>query len=229
MRSRNGETRRDEDLTARARIRDAAVTLFADAGYSGTSIRDVARAAGVSPGLVQHHFGSKEGLRAACDEHVRETLRTLTARKLERKEYDATFVGSLYDASRPVTRYIARGLTEGWPGVAEIFDQAARDTEAWLSATWPDRFPVGSGRARLHGGVGAALSLGSLALHGHLARWAGVDPLEPGQQHISGAATIEVFLRMAEFLETGTGRSMRAALAEYERTVSGTGERERDD
>ncbi|WP_407642746.1 TetR/AcrR family transcriptional regulator [Desertihabitans brevis] len=33
-------------------------------------MRAIASAAGVSPGLVIHHFGSKEGLRRLCDEHV---------------------------------------------------------------------------------------------------------------------------------------------------------------
>lgn len=58
------------DLTARARIRDAALRQFAAAGVAATSIRDVAQAAGVSPGLVQHHFRSKVGLRSAVDAFV---------------------------------------------------------------------------------------------------------------------------------------------------------------
>src|SRR6266542_759545 len=52
-----------EDLTARARIRDAALRLFAERGVDGATIRDIAKAAGVSAGLVRHHFGSKEALR----------------------------------------------------------------------------------------------------------------------------------------------------------------------
>ncbi len=58
-----------EDLTTRARIRDAAVLRFGREGF-GASVRTVAADAGVSPGLVIHHFGSKDGLRAACDEYV---------------------------------------------------------------------------------------------------------------------------------------------------------------
>src|SRR5204862_374092 len=59
-----------DDLTSYARIRNAALELFASRGVAGTSIRDVARAAGVSPGLVQHHFGTKAGLQQAVDECV---------------------------------------------------------------------------------------------------------------------------------------------------------------
>ena len=48
--------RDDGDLTARARIRDAALRLFAERGVEGVTIREIAEAAGVSGGLVRHHF-----------------------------------------------------------------------------------------------------------------------------------------------------------------------------
>jgi AcrR family transcriptional regulator len=57
------------DLTARARIRDAAVACFAEQGF-GASYRTIAQRAGVSPGLITHHFGSKDVLRAECDAEV---------------------------------------------------------------------------------------------------------------------------------------------------------------
>lgn len=59
-----------EDLTAAARIRNAALEAFANDGVAATSIRDVAKRAGVSPGLVQHHFTSKDNLKRAVDEYV---------------------------------------------------------------------------------------------------------------------------------------------------------------
>ena len=46
----------DEDRTGRARVRDAALAEFAERGLAGASVRSVAARAGVSPGLVQHHF-----------------------------------------------------------------------------------------------------------------------------------------------------------------------------
>lgn len=59
-----------KDLTTRARLRDAALNLFAKHGFAATSTRAVAAEAGVSPGLVTHHFGSKEGLRQAVEDEV---------------------------------------------------------------------------------------------------------------------------------------------------------------
>lgn len=46
----------------RAEILAAALSLFAERGYAGTSIRAVAAGAGVDPALVHHYFGTKEGL-----------------------------------------------------------------------------------------------------------------------------------------------------------------------
>ena len=60
----------EHDLTTVARIRNAALEGFALEGVAATSIRDVAKRAGVSAGLVQHHFKSKEGLRRAVDDYV---------------------------------------------------------------------------------------------------------------------------------------------------------------
>ncbi|WP_372697545.1 TetR family transcriptional regulator [Arthrobacter sp. JSM 101049] len=65
----------DGDATTQARIRDAAITLFGQRGFAASTVRDIATAAGISPGLVIHHFGSKAGLRTACDTHVLESAR----------------------------------------------------------------------------------------------------------------------------------------------------------
>jgi AcrR family transcriptional regulator len=54
----------------RTRIRAAALELFAARGVAGTSMRAVAARAGVSLGLVVHHFGSKEALAAEVDREV---------------------------------------------------------------------------------------------------------------------------------------------------------------
>jgi TetR/AcrR family transcriptional regulator, regulator of cefoperazone and chloramphenicol sensitivity len=229
MRSKPGNPRPVDDLTARARTRDAALVLFGEHGYRGTSIRDVARAAGVSPGLVQHHFGSKAGLREACDAHVLATLRATSEQKLEREEFDADFVAVLYETSQPVVRYIARGLTEGWPGASRWFDEAVAATASWLALTWPDRFPAGSERARQRAATMTAMGLGTIVLHTHLARWFGVDPLERGNHHLTGAAMIDVYASMGEFFASRAGRTVREALTEYARNVSSARRSERDE
>ena len=63
------------DLTAKARIRNAAFELYAAKGEANTSVREVAQAAGVTHGLVVHHFVNKEGLHRAVQQHVVDLLR----------------------------------------------------------------------------------------------------------------------------------------------------------
>ncbi len=53
----------------RDRLISTALALFADKGFDGVTVRDIAKASGVSVGLINHHFKSKEGLRAAVDAH----------------------------------------------------------------------------------------------------------------------------------------------------------------
>jgi AcrR family transcriptional regulator len=68
-----------DDLTARARIRDAAIACFAATGFDAT-VRQIAVRAGVSAGLITHHFGSKDALRAECDAEV---LRSIAGQKTD--------------------------------------------------------------------------------------------------------------------------------------------------
>ncbi|OMB77215.1 TetR/AcrR family transcriptional regulator [Mycolicibacterium conceptionense] len=60
----------NEDLTAKARIRNAALDLYSKSGPDRISLRTIASEAGVTLGLVQHHYKSKAGLRAAVDQLV---------------------------------------------------------------------------------------------------------------------------------------------------------------
>jgi AcrR family transcriptional regulator len=53
----------------RLQILDAALTVFAEKGYRGTSIKDIAAAAGMSQGLMYHYFKSKEELLRATVEY----------------------------------------------------------------------------------------------------------------------------------------------------------------
>jgi AcrR family transcriptional regulator len=46
-----------------------AFALFAEKGFDSVTVRDLASASSVSVGLINHHFGSKEGLREAVDEY----------------------------------------------------------------------------------------------------------------------------------------------------------------
>lgn len=67
------DTRSDGDRT-RQRILDAALPLFAEHGYAGTSVRTVAAAAGVNVATLAYHFADKAGLYATVVQRLHEDL-----------------------------------------------------------------------------------------------------------------------------------------------------------
>src|SRR5215203_6124620 len=58
----------------RAAIRDAAASQFADKGYVGASIADIAHACGVSKALMYHYYRDKEDLLADIAESYMDRL-----------------------------------------------------------------------------------------------------------------------------------------------------------
>ena len=101
------------DLTAAARIRDAAIDQFGQHGFE-VGVRAIAGAAGVSPGLVIHHFGSKDGLRAACDEHVAESIRQSKSESLQTHDPAAWFTAiAEIEEFAPMMAYLVRTMQTG--------------------------------------------------------------------------------------------------------------------
>ncbi|GAA3085592.1 TetR/AcrR family transcriptional regulator [Streptosporangium carneum] len=172
-----------DDLTARAVIRDRALELFALHGPDSVTVRQISTAAGVSPGLVIHHFGSKERLRAAVDAHVAAVFDGLFARAAagdldpaDGASFAEVFLRELPPAS-PVPRYLRRLLLSGDPAGTEVFRRwfgASRATADALVA----RGVLAPGRDPL---VRAAFlmvnDLVLLLLRDQLADVLGVDPL----------------------------------------------------
>jgi AcrR family transcriptional regulator len=178
-----------EDLTARARIRDAALRLFAERGTDGTTIRDIAKAAGVSAGLIRHHFGSKEALREACDSYVLDrVVRIKEQAVLEGQLTNPAFVQTFHPTLLPLMRYIGRAMVDGSPAGAKMFDDTVELTERWLAQHNPGL----STDPRAYAAVLVVMSLGRIVLHEHLSRALGADILRlPGLLRMS-RATVEI-------------------------------------
>ncbi|MFF0680591.1 TetR/AcrR family transcriptional regulator [Streptomyces tendae] len=123
------------DLTGRARLRNAALKLFAERGFEATSTRAVAAVAGVSPALVTRHFGSKEGLRAAVDKDVLDRIGS----ELSDVDSDAGLMESLGAVSArlfgadPVLRgYLRQVLLEDSEASAALFGRLLSGAQAEL-------------------------------------------------------------------------------------------------
>lgn len=71
--SPQNKTARAKDGTARDTLIKVAKHLFAHQGLSGTSIRDIAKKAGLNSSLISYYFDSKEGLYRACLQEIGES------------------------------------------------------------------------------------------------------------------------------------------------------------
>ncbi|MCV7192103.1 TetR/AcrR family transcriptional regulator [Mycolicibacterium brumae] len=121
-----------DDLTAAARIRDAAIDQFGRHGF-GVGVRAIATAAGVSPGLVNHHFGSKEGLRAACDNYVIETVRAAKSETMQTHD-PAAWLAAVAEIEEfaPLTAYLVRSLQSGGDLARAMWRQVIDNAEQYL-------------------------------------------------------------------------------------------------
>jgi len=175
-----------EDLTARARIRDAALHLFAERGTDAATIRDIAKAAGVSAGLVRHHFGSKESLRDACDSYALDQLMRIKEQAyLEGGLANPGFMPAVHPTLLLLYRYFARAMVDGSAAAASLFDDMVEMTEQWLA----HHHPGISADPRGYAAVLVATQAGLLTMHEHLSRALGADILSvDGHLRMSRAA-----------------------------------------
>lgn len=129
----------DGDLTARARIRNAALELYSEHGEDRVSMRRVAAEVGVTIGLIQHHYGTKDGLRRAVDDLVVEqvvgALATVehSGSSAEVVEARNVAVRAMLRENPQVVRYLNRALLEpdgrGTSLLAAIVELTTREVE----------------------------------------------------------------------------------------------------
>jgi AcrR family transcriptional regulator len=109
-------------------IRDAALKLFAARGTEATSLRMIASAAGVSLGLVQHHFGTKANLIQAVDDYVTTVLTASlavppgSAPAADPVADIADRVVSLLVDHAELVDYLCRALVDATPTGTRVFD-----------------------------------------------------------------------------------------------------------
>jgi TetR/AcrR family transcriptional regulator, regulator of cefoperazone and chloramphenicol sensitivity len=128
------------DLTAAARIRETAMRLFAERGAAVVTIREIASASGVSPSLVMHHYGSKDGLKAAVDRRATALVEAFFSEVAD-SEHGGVAAPSLAAAmadrleQEPVLpAYLRRLLVDGGPPADSIFQAMFAATVSGLEA-----------------------------------------------------------------------------------------------
>lgn len=120
----------ESDLTARARLRNAAIEVFAAHGF-GASVRDIAAHAGVSAGLITHHFASKANLRTECDTEVVRLYRALKSDGIARPPAQSMWMIAELDDYAAMFVYILRSVREGGPAGKEILEHLIEEAIAF--------------------------------------------------------------------------------------------------
>ncbi len=122
-------------LETRARILDAAEALFAERGFEGASLRDIAQLAEVPVGLVNHHGGKKEEL--FCLTVRRRANEIAEIRQKSLKELQQSGDLSLYKILSCFMRaYITLAETEGghWRAYGRLMAHVSSDPR-WSDLT----------------------------------------------------------------------------------------------
>jgi AcrR family transcriptional regulator len=182
-----------EDITARARIRDAALGLFAERGIAAATIRDIAAAANVSSGLVRHHFGSKEALRDACDTYAFEEINRLRRQMFdEGRMADQGFMISVHPTLRLLQDYLVRSMMDGSAAAAAMFDESVLIGEDWAQR-WIVDAGVEISDLRAYSAVLCAMKLGAFLMGDQISRALGVDVRSAAGQARMTRGFIDIF------------------------------------
>jgi AcrR family transcriptional regulator len=208
------------DLTARARIRNAAMVHFGEYGFEKATIRGIAKTAGVSSGLVRHHFGSKQALREACDEHLARTIGRLNDQVWgDRGTGGVNYVTAGRLAMGPYQRYLARALSEGSAG--DLFDSIVSMVEEWLAAADAERQDPPEVDRSSRATVFTAMALGVPVLYEHVARGLGVDLETPEGDRKLARALLDIYSH--PLLSPSDATAVRDALDNQESRATGAG------
>ncbi len=178
-----------DDRTARAVIRDEALRLFGAHGPDGVSVRQIAAAAGVSPALVVHHFGSKEGLREVVDQHVLDTFDEALAEMTQPGApdlYDPAATGSLAEAvlrhlpsDSPLPGYLRRLLLDDSEAGRILFRRLFTVSQGVLSTLSQAGLASEGNDPAVRAAFLMANDLAVLLLRDRLTEVLGVDPFSP--------------------------------------------------
>jgi len=121
-----------DDRTAIARIRDAAIDQWGQHGFN-VGLRTIAEAASVSAALVIHHFGSKDGLRTACDDYVAEEIHSSKSTSMQTND-PADWLRQMaeIESYAPLMAYLVRSMQSGSDLAKTLWRRMIENAEQYM-------------------------------------------------------------------------------------------------
>jgi AcrR family transcriptional regulator len=150
-------------------------------------VRDIAQAAGVSSGLLRHHFGSKDGLREACDEYAMARTAELRAAMLQDGRLsDHAFMGTVQPVAMRLQRYLVRSMVDNPSPV--VFERMVEAGEDWLAGT-----DIKTADPKAYAAVIVAMQIGMFLLRDQIGRSIGADLETPAGHLRMLRAAVDIF------------------------------------
>jgi AcrR family transcriptional regulator len=156
------------------RMRRAAVKLFADKGFHGTGIRDLAQAAKLSPASLYHYMGTKEELLADIMRESLERLIEAAALATDGVADPRLRLGKLV-ALHVITHAVQPNETRVVDNEVHALSPATRRTVVKLrddyELLWADAIASGIAAGAFHTAQPAVTRLALLEMCSGVARW----------------------------------------------------------
>jgi AcrR family transcriptional regulator len=154
MESARADQRREAGLRTRARLMDAALTLIAERGEGGVTLRELTDAAEANVAAVSYHFGSLGSLCEAAIEDALERYLNAQQEAVGALGTESTLDDLAAAFARPMMRALSSGGRDlavmrivarsgidpprGWDRLGARFDQIRADCLRVLKANVPD-------------------------------------------------------------------------------------------
>ncbi len=188
----------------RAALVRAGLELFGEKGFEATSTREIAAAASANIGSIAYHFGSKEGLRDACAEHIVQRVGEIAApvmgsmpdaRELRPQEAEALLlrmaermVGFLVGQPEAglIAQFILRELQHPTKALDIVYDGVFQPVHSHVCRLWAAA--TGGDPESEHTRIAVFTMIGQI-VYFRIARpavmrrmgWAGIGPDEAGR------------------------------------------------
>ncbi|WP_219816545.1 TetR/AcrR family transcriptional regulator [Arthrobacter sp. Y81] len=179
----------------RARVLDAAVAHFAAVGFSKPALDQITRAAGVDADDVAALFGSEDGLRRACDDHVLGALVGWAHQKATLAGMGDVMRSYTADPSSYRTQidYLGRVMAENAPAAARFFDVLVDESETIIRTGISDGTMRPSDDPRALAALTAATVLGLLTMAPHIERALGLGESQQQMLFHLAVPALELF------------------------------------
>ncbi|MBK7821724.1 MAG: TetR/AcrR family transcriptional regulator [Tessaracoccus sp.] len=164
-----------DDRTAKARLRDTAVEIVAEEGARALTARGVADRAGLSAGLIRHHFGSMADLLVACDEHVAATIKQLKEEAIQGGPSVDVLAAVRQSGDTHIMGYLAMRLADDSRHINDLVDALAADAAEYMADGVELGLFTRTPNERRRAAMMTIYALGSLVMYRHMRRLLGVD------------------------------------------------------